>query len=117
MLRIDDRAFNKGLEKALDDFQLQVLQRVRKGIGTFELELAAESTRNVPVITGRLRASVTPVKPKIMSRHEVRGAVGYHAFYAAYVHEHMEGRRPKFLEKAVLSVGPRLAVCVLKELQ
>lgn len=114
---IENRAqFERGLEKALAGIERQVLQACARGATQTAALVQDESQVNVPVITGRLKASSVAVSAVIEGKH-AKAKVGYQAPYAAYVHEHMEGRKPKFLERAVLAVGPRLRTLVVKELR
>jgi hypothetical protein len=108
--------FNRGLERALAQINLQVLQACARGATQTAALVQDQSQVNVPVITGRLKASSVAVSA-VIEGNRAKAAVGYTAPYAATVHENLEGRKPKFLERAVLAVGPRLRTLVVKELR
>jgi hypothetical protein len=84
---------NKNMDAAVDTVQRTVVQALTR-IG---VKVKADAVKNAPVITGNLRGSGY----MRVDRDDLYVLVGFGAFYAAFVHENMEGRSPKFLERAV----------------
>jgi len=112
----NEAQFKRGLEKALAGINLQVLQACARAATETAALVQDESQRNVPVITGHLKNSSVAVSA-VIEGSRAKAKVGYQAPYAAQVHENLEGRKPKFLERAVLAVGPRLRPLAIKELR
>jgi len=106
----------KGIEKALQYYHEQVLEACAKAVDETATEVLAESDDTAPVDTGALVESSKKETPPEVTNDSAREEIGYTAPYAAHVHEYMQGKKPKFLEKAVMSVGPRLRENVIKEL-
>jgi len=113
----NEQEFRRGLDKAILLLQQEILRASGRAASQTAGLVQEESDRNAPVVTGRLVRSSVAVAAVPTSPETVKAGVGYTAPYAARVHEDMEGRKPKFLERAVLSVGPRFRQIALKELR
>jgi len=105
----------RGIEKALQQYHEQVLEACAKAVDETATDVLAESDKTAPVDTGALVASSQKTPPEVTGS-SAKEEIGYTAPYAAHVHEYMEGKKPKFLEKAVMNVGPSLRENVIKEL-
>jgi hypothetical protein len=104
------------IELALAKYLNEVMDAAERALNTTAEDVMAESNDNAPKGTGKLvNSGITGFADTAFGTSKVE--VGYTAPYAAHVHEDMEGRKPKFLEKAVMSVGPSLRANVIKELQ
>jgi len=113
---VNQAQFDRGLQRALAGINQQVLQACARAATETAAAVQDESQRNVPVITGRLKNS-SVASSAVITGNRAKAKVGYQAPYAAQVHENLEGRKPKFLERAVLAVGPRLRPLAIKELR
>jgi hypothetical protein len=113
---LNEQAFAASLGKALQQIEREVVQATARAATQTAAQVQEESNHNAPVVTGRLVRSSQAVSAQAAGA-SATAEVGYTAPYAAHVHENMEGRKPKFLERAVLAVGPRLRPLVIKELQ
>lgn len=80
---------------ALDKVQADMLRKRRIAFTRIGIKVKADAVKNAPVITGNLHGSgFSDVTDEFVR-------IGFGAFYAPFVHENMEGRKPKFLERAV----------------
>jgi len=105
-------AIDRALAQQMDEVQ----DAVERALNTTAEDVMAESNDNAPGVSGKLKNSaVNGFAATAFGTSKVE--VGYTAPYAAHVHEDMEGKKPKFLEKAVMSVGPSLRDNVIKELK
>jgi hypothetical protein len=104
------------IDHALAQQMDEVMDAVERALNTTAEDVMVESNDNAPGVSGRLKKSaITGFAATEFGTSKVE--VGYTAPYAAHVHEDMEGRKPKFLEKAVMAVGPSLRENVIKELK
>ena len=112
---------NRGIEAALKDYQRQVVEATSEAIDVTSEEIIDEAKSQTPVDTGELVGSAHRDTPPAVTGTKAEAEVGFNAPYAGYVHENMKARHdkggPKFLERAVMSVGPSLRENVLKELK
>jgi hypothetical protein len=105
--------FDRQCRRAFAMVEAEVRQAATRATTKMAVLLQETSDDKAPVVTGQLKRSSRAIAAATVAEAEV----GYEAPYAAHVHENMEGRRPKFLEKAVLQVGPRFVELVVKELR
>jgi hypothetical protein len=103
------------IAEALDEMAREVVEATGRASWDTSVEVMADAKSQTPVDTGRLLASAEVGGPYV-ENESASSEVGYTAPYASIVHEDMQGRHPKFLENAVMAVGPRLRNAVLKEL-
>jgi hypothetical protein len=104
------------IDRAVQQYAEQIVRASMAATWDTAVDVLDDAKGETPVITGNLRSSAK-VQGPVREGMSAASDVGYTADYAAYVHEDMQGRQPKFLEKAVMAVGPRLRGYTLKELQ
>jgi hypothetical protein len=107
----------RGIEKALKSYQRQIVDACAEAVDETAQNVIDESNVLAPVDTGALVDSSHKDDSPEMTDHSAEEQIGYNARYAAHVHEYMQGKKPKFLEKAVMNVGPTLRENVVKELK
>jgi len=107
--------FNAKLNQAMDQIQDNVVNAMAAGTTETGAEVLDEAKATCAVVTGEMRDSGTQ-EQTVKKKAEAETTVGFKAVYSAYVHENFAGtsKKPKFLEKAVMSVGPRLTQNVVK---
>jgi len=110
------RQVEAGIERAVQSYAEQVVRASMAATWETGVDVLEEAKSETPVITGELYRSAEVDGP-VRTGMSALSDVGYTAPYSAYVHENMQGQKPKFLEKAVISVGPRLREYTLKELK
>ena len=108
---------NAGIAKALRDYQRQVVEACGVAVDETAAEVVTESNQNAPIDTGALVDSSHKDDSPAIDTSSASEIVGYSVVYAARVHENMQAKKPKFLERAVLSVGPSLRENAIKELK
>lgn len=106
----------QGIDEALRAYNEYIVRACLEATRKTAADVMDEARGDTPVETGHLVRSAKTSDP-VRERDSATTEVGYTAEYAAHVHENMEGRRPKFLERAVISVGPRLRHTVVKEIR
>lgn len=84
-----------GIFNALEKVQADFAKARRKAFTRIAFKIKAQAVKYAPVITGNLRGSAATEVTDDFAR------ISFSAFYAVFVHENMEGRGAKFLERAV----------------
>jgi len=102
-----------GLREALRSYAEQVTAAAALGVTETARLVLDDSNGLAPFVTGALIESGHADEAAVIGSSAV-AEVGYSVPYAAMAHEDMQGRHPKFLEKAVMGVGPEMRNIVLK---
>ena len=106
----------RAIDSALLKYRDEIIRVCMDAVQETAYDVVEEAKAMTPVDTGTLQRSAQAGGPW-RQWETAEAEAGYTAPYAAKVHEDMEGRMPKFLEKAVISVGPRLRRYVVKGLR
>jgi len=106
----------RAIDSALLKYKDEIVKVCMDATQETAYDISEEARTITPVQTGTLLRSAMAGGPwRVWDTAE--SEAGYTAPYAGKVHEDMEGHMPKFLEKAVISVGPRLRRHVVKGLK
>lgn len=108
---------NAAIASALRDYQEQVVDACAVAVDETAEEIVTKSNQEAPIETGALVDSSHKDDSPAVTDRSASEFVGYGVPYAAVVHENMRGKKPKFLERAVMSEGPSLRENVIKELE
>jgi len=116
-LVIENKAeIDRAIEEALEHYQHEVVKACAVAVKETSEAVLEESKKNTPVETGELLDSAVEEEVEVTAKSASEN-IGYTAPYAGFVHENLTAKKPKFLERAVMSVGPSLRENVVKELR